>query len=232
MTTALRIFSGTLSRLIPHPANAIFVADLCARHARTRRLAGAFGALLLFSAATGVRAAHAQTAPVSDSVVVTATLSPEEERNLGSATTVITRREIESKGATTVLELLREVPGLDVARQGGDGSLTSVFLRGTNSTQALVLVDGARVNSPFFSGYDFSALTTENVERIEIVRGPFSALYGSAYREDGTVNMETAERMGWTKRRRCRIPVPERRAGRPLTPDQTVLPSRTRSSNE
>jgi len=179
MTTALLVFSSTLSRLIPRRTNPIFIADSVARHARRRSPARACAAVLLLSAATGIQPAHAQTAPVSDSVVVTATLSPEEERNLGSATTVITRREIESKGATTVLELLREVPGLDVARQGGDGSLTSVFLRGTNSTQALVLVDGARVNSPFFSGYDFSALTTENVERIEIVRGPFSALYGS-----------------------------------------------------
>ena len=57
--------------------------------------------------------------------------------------------------------------------------MTSLFLRGANSTQALVLVDGVRVNSPYFSGYDFSALTTENVERIEVVRGPFSSLYGS-----------------------------------------------------
>ncbi len=139
-----------------------------------------FRMLLPLLAALAPAAAPAQTVvPVSESVVVTATLSPEEERDLGSATTVITRRQIESSGAATVLELLREVPGLDVARQGSDGSLTSVFLRGTNSTQALVLVDGARVNSPFFSGYDFSALTTENVERIEIVRGPFSALYGS-----------------------------------------------------
>jgi vitamin B12 transporter len=117
--------------------------------------------------------------PASESVVVTATRSPEEERDLGSATTVITRERIERSGATTVLELLRSVPGVDLLRQGGDGSLTSVFLRGTNSTHALVLVDGARVNSPYFPGYDFSALTTENVERIEIVRGPFSALYGS-----------------------------------------------------
>ena len=117
--------------------------------------------------------------PASESVVVTATRSPEEERNLGSATTVITRERIERSGTTTVLEVLRSVPGVDVLRQGGDGSLTSLFLRGTNSTHALVLVDGARVNSPYFPGYDFSALTTENVERIEIVRGPFSALYGS-----------------------------------------------------
>jgi vitamin B12 transporter len=124
-------------------------------------------------------AAAGQTSPVSETVVVTATLTPQEERDLGSAATVITREKIESSGATTVLELLRESPGVDVSRQGSDGSLTSVFLRGANSTQALVLVDGVRVNSPYFAGYDFSALTTENVERIEIVRGPFSALYGS-----------------------------------------------------
>ena len=117
--------------------------------------------------------------PASESVVVTATRSPTDEKDLGSATTVITRERIEKSGATTVLELLRSVPGIDVLRQGGDGALTSLFLRGTNSTHALVLVDGARVNSPYFPGYDFSALTTENVERIEIVRGPFSALYGS-----------------------------------------------------
>jgi vitamin B12 transporter len=138
------------------------------------RLARALPVLLIASSARAQ-----QPPPVSESVSVTATLSPEEESVLGSATTVITRRKIEDSGATTVLELLRSVPGLDVARQGSDGSLTSVFLRGTNSTQTLVLVDGARVNSPFFAGYDFSALTTENVERIEIVRGPFSALYGS-----------------------------------------------------
>lgn len=138
-------------------------------------------ALTLFAAillATSPAPAQ-QPAPVSESVVVTATLSPEEESHLGSATTVITRQKIEASGARTILELLRAVPGLDVAQQGSDGSLTSVFLRGANSTQTLVLVDGARVNSPFFSGYDFSALTTESVERIEIVRGPFSALYGS-----------------------------------------------------
>jgi vitamin B12 transporter len=123
---------------------------------------------------------HAQDVPPqSETVVVTATLSPEDERNLGSATTVITRRQIEEHGATSVLEVLRSVPGLDVVRQGSDGSLTSLFIRGTNSTHALVLVDGARVNSPYFPGYDFSQLSTENVERIEIVRGPFSALYGS-----------------------------------------------------
>ncbi|HKA37089.1 MAG TPA: TonB-dependent receptor [Thermoanaerobaculia bacterium] len=120
-----------------------------------------------------------QTPPVSESVVVTATAAPEEEKQVGSATTVITRDQIEKSGRVQVLELLRSVPGLDVVESGTPGSLTSVFTRGTNSTHTLVLVDGARMNSPFFPGYDFSGMTTENIERIEIVRGPFSAIYGS-----------------------------------------------------
>jgi vitamin B12 transporter len=120
-----------------------------------------------------------QSAPVSESVVVTATSLPEEEKRVGSASTVITREEIEKNEKTLVLDLLRTVPGLDVVQSGTPGSLTSLFTRGTNSTHTLVLVDGARMNSPYFPGYDFSALTTENIERIEVVRGPFSSLYGS-----------------------------------------------------
>ncbi len=120
-----------------------------------------------------------QIPPASESIVVTATATPEEEKDLGVATTVITREDIDKSGRVTVLELLRSVPALDLVQSGTDGSLTSIFLRGTNSTQTLILVDGARVNSAFFPGYDFSGLTTENVQRIEIARGPFSALYGS-----------------------------------------------------
>ena len=81
--------------------------------------------------------------------------------------------------ATTVLDLLRTVPGLDVVQSGGAGTVTSLFLRGTNSTQTLVLVDGVPLNSPYFGGTDLSAVSTANVERVEVVRGPFSALYGS-----------------------------------------------------
>jgi vitamin B12 transporter len=117
--------------------------------------------------------------PASENVIVTATATPEEEKALGVATTVITREDIDKSGRITVLELLRSVPALDVVQSGSEGAVTSLFLRGTNSTQTLILVDGARVNSAFFPGYDFSGLTTENVERIEIARGPFSALYGS-----------------------------------------------------
>ena len=104
---------------------------------------------------------------------------PEDEKEVGSAITVITRQELEKHESAVVSDVLRAVPGLDVMQYGQPGSLTSLFTRGTNSTQTLVLVDGVRMNSPYFSGYDWSSMTTENIERIEIVRGPFSALYGS-----------------------------------------------------
>jgi vitamin B12 transporter len=77
-----------------------------------------------------------------------------------------------------VLDALREVPGLAVARNGSFGGSSSVFFRGTESDHTLVMIDGVQVNQPGGS-FDFSGLTTENVERIEIVRGPSSALYGS-----------------------------------------------------
>jgi vitamin B12 transporter len=133
------------------------------------------------SAATlAASAAVAQVLPpVSEDVVVSATLSPETRPDTTASVTVITREEIEKSGKRDVLELLRQVPGVDVVQSGDAGKVTSVFLRGTNSTQTLVLVDGVAVNSPYFSGYDFSALSTQNVERIEVARGPFSALYGS-----------------------------------------------------
>jgi len=112
-------------------------------------------------------------------VVVSAEAEPEPAASLGAAATVIGAAEIRASKATTVLDLLRTVPGLDVVQSGGPGTVTSLFLRGTASTQTLVLVDGVALNSPFFGGTDLSALSLANVERVEIVRGPFSALYGS-----------------------------------------------------
>jgi vitamin B12 transporter len=176
-TAAIPFFWNTLT------ADLAGTAVFFGLDALSRRLGGRaalrVAAAGVLAVLTGAAAFAQAPPPVSDSVVVTATLTPEEERELGSATTVITREWIEASGARNVAEVLRQVPGLDVARQGSDGSLVSAFLRGANSPHVLVLMDGARLNSPYFSGYDFSVLTTENVERIEIVRGPFSALYGS-----------------------------------------------------
>lgn len=160
----------------------LFGLDALSARQRRRAFAAA-GALLLVCASAGAQQTTPSPAPappsVSEQVVVTATAAPVEESSVGAATTVITREEIDKRGYRRVSEVLRGVPGLDVAQSGADGALTSVFLRGANSTGALLLVDGIRINSESFGGYDFSTLTTENVERIEIVRGPFSALYGS-----------------------------------------------------
>ncbi len=146
---------------------------------RRQRALSAVAAALVAAVAVPAALSAQSLPPTSENVIVTATATPEEEKALGVATTVITREDIDKSGRITVLELLRSVPALDVVQSGSEGAVTSLFLRGTNSTQTLILVDGARVNSAFFPGYDFSGLTTENVERIEIARGPFSALYGS-----------------------------------------------------
>jgi vitamin B12 transporter len=178
MTTAVSlILLGAFSRLIPHPYNFVPMGAIALfAGARLPRRHALWLAVLVVGAGTAL----AQTLPTtSESVVVTATASPEEQVDLGAATTVITREQIERRGLRTVAEALRSVSGVDVAKSGGDGSITSVLLRGANSNDTLLLVDGVRMNSPYFAGYDFSTLTTENVERIEIARGPFSALYGS-----------------------------------------------------
>jgi vitamin B12 transporter len=160
----------------------LFGLDAIARREAARRALRGVAAIGIAVAVSGFDTgsfAAAQVPPISESVVVTATAAPEEINEVGAAVTVVTREEIERNGWRTVQDVLRSVPGAIVARSGGPGAQTSVFLRGANSTHTLVLVDGVRVNSPFFPGYDFSLLSTETVERIEIVRGPFSALYGS-----------------------------------------------------
>jgi vitamin B12 transporter len=173
---AIPFFWNTLAAELAGTAVLFGLDALARRDPARRRIRNVAAALLL---ACAVSQAAAQVPPVSEDVVVTATAAPEEIRDVGSAVTVVTREEIERNGWRTVQDALRSVPGVDVARSGGPGAQTSVFLRGANSTHTLVLVDGVRVNSPFFPGYDFSLLSTENVERIEVVRGPFSALYGS-----------------------------------------------------
>jgi vitamin B12 transporter len=121
----------------------------------------------------------ARTSPLAlDPVVVTGTQIAVPMSELPSAVTVISREEIESRQITDVQQLLRTVPGLNVTQNGGRGGTTNVFPRGGNPNFSLVLVDGMPVNDAG-GGYDFSDLTTDNIERIEVIRGPQSALYGS-----------------------------------------------------
>ena len=117
----------------------------------------------------------------TEEIVITATRIETASREVGSSITVITNQQIEERQNTTVLEVLRTVPAVDVVRSGGPGGQTSVFIRGAKSEHTLVLIDGIEMNDPITPGrsYDFANLTTDNIERIEIIRGPQSTLYGS-----------------------------------------------------
>jgi len=114
----------------------------------------------------------------SGQVTVTATGEKTAVSDTTAAVTVIDRQEMDDSQIATVPDLLRRVPGMTVARSGDAGGVTSVFTRGTNSNQTLVLFHGVRLNSPYFGGYDWSILPTAGLERVEVVRGPFSALWG------------------------------------------------------
>ncbi len=111
-------------------------------------------------------------------VVVTATRLPLDRKALPTPVTVLSGRELRDRGVRTVADALRAVPGATVVRSGGTGSQTSVFLRGGESDYVQVLVDGVPINDPGGS-VDFAGLSTDQVERIEVVRGPVSVLYGT-----------------------------------------------------
>jgi vitamin B12 transporter len=124
-------------------------------------------------------AAQQQQTPVSAEIVVTASALPERVDETPATVTVITREDIEDRAVRDVSDVLREVPGLTVARIGSSGHQTSVFTRGANPAHTLVMWNGIEINTPFFGGYDWGQFSTSGVEQIEVVRGPYSALYGS-----------------------------------------------------
>ncbi len=127
---------------------------------------------------------------LTDEIIVTASALPEKKDETPVAATVITREQLEQREARDVSDALREVPGLAVSRTGSPGKNTTLFIRGGSSKQALVLWNGVQINNPYFSGYDFGQLSAAGVEKIEVVRGPFSALYGSEA-VSGVVNVLT-----------------------------------------
>jgi len=96
-----------------------------------------------------------------------------------ASVSVITREDIELSVAEDLFELLRLQPGVDIVRSGGPGAQTSVFLRGSNSNHVLVLIDGVRVSSSNTGAYTWEQLPVNQVERIEVVRGPRGSIYGS-----------------------------------------------------
>jgi vitamin B12 transporter len=115
----------------------------------------------------------------NDVIVVTATRSERALKDLIVPVTVINREQIELSAASDLSELLRFEAGLDIGRNGGPGQPTSVFLRGTESNHTLVLIDGVRVNPGTIGGAALQNIAPEVIERIEIVKGARSSLYGT-----------------------------------------------------
>ncbi len=124
-------------------------------------------------------AVPAEPAPFRlDTIIVTASKLEESLAQTTHAVTVLTQEEIRQRQTTDVFEQLREVPGLTFVPSGGRGGTTSLFTRGGESDHNLILIDGVKVNRAG-GAFNFNDLTTLGVGRIEVVRGPHSALYGS-----------------------------------------------------
>jgi vitamin B12 transporter len=109
---------------------------------------------------------------------------------IGSAVTVITGEDLRRQQIRYVADALRGQPGVSVTRVGGFGGLTEVRLRGGEANQTLVVIDGVEVNDPTNGAYDFSDLDADDIERIEIIRGPYSGIYGAGA-VGGVVNIIT-----------------------------------------
>ena len=130
---------------------------------------------------------------ITEEITVTATKSTEEIRNLSQDVRVIDKAELEASGAGTLDEVLQSVPGILVNRNGGPGSPVSIYLRGAKPGQTVVMVDGIEINDPMSTdrAVDLSAILLDAVERIEIVYGPASTVYGSDAMA-GVINIITA----------------------------------------
>lgn len=133
-----------------------------------------------------------------EELVVTGTHVPLAHEEIGSSYTIITAKDIAQRQAILVSDLLREIPGFSVSRSGVVGSQTQVRVRGSEANHLLVLIDGIEANDVVSSEFDFAHLLTSNIERIEIIRGPQSALYGSDALA-GVINIITKKGQGITQ---------------------------------
>ena len=127
---------------------------------------------------TTATSADATTVP---QVVVTATRVPTPVEQVASSITIVGSDEIEAKQYESLPDILQDVPGLNLVQTGGEGGATSVFMRGTKPNHTKVLVDGIDVSDPTTpsGAFDFSAIPAADIERVEVLRGPQSGLYGS-----------------------------------------------------
>jgi vitamin B12 transporter len=133
----------------------------------------------ILAASLAAPAAHA--ANDDDEIVVTASRSGDGVRRdlLGASVTIFTPQDLEDRQVRAISDLLREVPGAAVSRGGGFAGQTQVRLRGSEANHTLVLIDGVEASDPFQGEFDYTLLNADDVARVEVLRGPQSALYGS-----------------------------------------------------
>jgi vitamin B12 transporter len=129
-----------------------------------------------------------------DQIVVTAGRAAQPLSEVGQSITIIDAQTILTHQALTPLELLRQVPGVTIAQNGGIGTTASVFIRGADSDQTVALIDGVKITDPSSPGnsFDFSTLMIGNIDRIEVLRGPSSVLWGSQA-IGGVINLITRQ---------------------------------------
>jgi vitamin B12 transporter len=138
-----------------------------------------FRALLLIFGILNSLLLSAQTGSTPQEIVVTANRRAQTVDDSLASVSVITRQEIEKSNASSLYEVLRGIPGIEVVNSGGMGKTTSIFMRGSESDHVLVLVDGVKIGSATLGTIPFEYLPLSQIERIEIVSGPRSSLYGS-----------------------------------------------------
>jgi vitamin B12 transporter len=143
--------------------------------------------------------AAAQSAPTTEvaELIVTANRLPTEATRVGSSVDVIDQDEIERRQPVQALDLLKRLPGVSISRNGGFGATSTVRLRGSESGMVKVLVDGVEVNDAASTGneFDFNSLLTGDIEKIEVLKGPQSALYGNDAM-GGVINIITRQGSG------------------------------------
>ena len=113
-----------------------------------------------------------------EDVVVTASRIAQPRESVIADVTVINREEIQRSGQATLVELLQLQPGIEITSNGGAGKTAGIFIRGSNSSHVVVLIDGVRVNSATLGTTTFENLPITQIDKVEILRGPASSLYG------------------------------------------------------
>src|SRR5436190_4560691 len=155
--------------------------------------------ILFFVAALAppIGTAQAQTVALPE-IVVSAGQTAMEAARVGASVTVLSGEELRQKQIPTVAEALRSVPGVEVDQSGGRGAVTQVRIRGDEANHVLILIDGIEVNAVADSNFDFADLTVDDVERIEVIRGPQSGIYGSNA-QSGVISIITRTGKGLAK---------------------------------